>query len=360
MIAASGERTRVNELVDWLTIALLPGLGPRAGRVLASRGPLRDSLRHPRDHADLLSEAATARLESGEPGRVAADEIRRAEGRGAALVHLDSPDYPAPLLQIYDPPLVLWVLGRLRGNEAGPTVALVGTRAASSQGRTLARGMARDLAVAGASIVSGLARGIDTAAHEGALDGGGRTLAVLGSGVDRVYPPENEDLAGRIATDGAVVSEFPLGTPPLAGHFPRRNRIIAGLSEAVVVVEAPKRSGALVTARLALDEGRDVFAVPGHPAAPSSVGTNALIRDGAVLVRDARDVAEGMGLVLEAVSETEPADVVLRLLHRDVPLSLDEIRERSGRSTAELVSQLSILELDDRVRRLPGALYVKS
>jgi DNA processing protein len=350
----------VNELVDWLTIALLPGVGPRAGRELAGRGPLRDVLRHPRDHGDLLSEAAMSRLESGEPRRAAADEIRRAEGRGAGLVPLDAPNYPALLRQIYDPPLVLWVLGRLQGGEAGPTVALVGTRAASPQGRSLARGMARDLAAAGASIVSGLARGIDTAAHEGALDGGGRTLAVLGSGVDRVYPPENEDLAGRVATDGAVVSELPLGTPPLAGHFPRRNRIIAGLSEAVVVVEAPKRSGALVTARLALDEGRDVFAVPGHPASASSFGSNGLIRDGAVLVRDARDVAEGMGLCLEVVGASEPADVVLRILERDVPLSLDQIRERCGRSTAELVSQLSVLELDDRVRRLPGALYVKS
>jgi DNA processing protein len=350
----------LNELLDWLTIALLPGVSPRTGRELAARGPLRQALRRPRDHQDLISEAVASRLLTGEAGLAAEDEMRRARAQGVALVALDSDDYPESLRHVYDPPLVLWVLGRLQGTEPGPTVALVGTRAASTQGRTLTRGMARDLAAAGASIVSGLARGIDTAAHEGALLGGGRTLAVLGSGVDRVYPPENEDLAGRIAKTGAVVSEQPLGTPPRPGHFPRRNRIIAGLAAAVVVVEAPKRSGALVTARLALDEGRDVFAVPGHPAAASAAGTNALIRDGAVLVRDARDVAEGMGLSLEAAKETETSDVVLGILERDVPLSLDEIRARSGRSTADLLSQLSILELDDRVRRLPGTLYVKS
>jgi DNA processing protein len=349
----------LDDLLDWLTMALLPGAGPRAGRDLAARGPLRDVLGRPRDHADLLPEGAMRRLETGEGRRAAEDEMKRAERLGARLVPLCSPDYPALLRQIYDPPPVLWVRGRLPDVE--PAVAVVGTRAASPHGRALARAMARDLAAGGAAVVSGLARGIDAAAHEGALEGRGRTVAVLGSGIDRVYPPEHDALAGRIAAQGAVVSELPLGTPPLAGNFPRRNRIIAGLCVAVVVVEAPKRSGALVTARVALDEGREVFAVPGHPAAPGSAGTNALIRDGAVLVRDARDVAEGIGCSMGGVGASEPADdEVLRILERDVPLSLDEIRDRSGRSTSELLSRLTALELEDRVRRLPGTLFVRS
>jgi len=353
-------RVRVDHSLDWLTIALLPGLGPRTARELAARASLGDVLRRPKHHRDLLPEGALSRLQTGEARRAAEMEMRRAEALGVCIVAVDAPEYPPLLREIYDPPAVLWVLGRLSGPEAGPPLAIVGTRGASPQGRALARGMARDLAAAGATIVSGLARGIDAAAHEGALEAGGRTLAVLGSGVDRVYPPENGALAARIGAHGAVISELPLGTAPFASNFPKRNRIIAGLCQAVVVVEAPKRSGALVTARLALDEGRDVFAVPGHPAAPGSAGTNALIRDGAVLVRGAGDVAEGIGACLEGAPEAEPADEVLRALERDVPRSLDEIQQRSGRPTAELLSRLTALEMADRVRRLPGTLFVRS
>jgi len=353
-------RALVNDSLDWLTIAFAPGLGPRAARGLMARGPLGDVLRRPRDHADLLPEDAISGLQTGRARRAAEAELRRAERQGVSLLAVDAPDYPVLLREIYDPPLVLWILGRLPRVEEGPALAVVGTRGASPQGRALARSMARDLAAAGATIVSGLARGIDAAAHEGALDGGGRTLAVLGSGVDRVYPPEHVALAARIGERGAVVSELPLGTPPFAGNFPKRNRIIAGLSRAVVVVEAPERSGALVTARLALDEGREVLAVPGHPSSPGATGTNSLIRDGAILARDARDVAEAIGAVLVPVSEADPADDVLRVLERDQPRSLDEIQERCGRPTAELLSRLTALELDDRVRRLPGTLFVKS
>jgi DNA processing protein len=351
----------VDDLLDWLTIALLPGVGPRTGRELVARGPLADVVRRPEEHADLLGEDGVARLRGGAARRAAEDERSRAAALGVALVHLASPVYPRLLRQIYDPPLVLWVLGEIPSDEAAPGVALVGTRAASAQGRALARGMARDLAAAGAVVVSGLARGIDTAAHEGALSGPGRTIAVLGSGVDRVYPAENEALAGRIASGGAVVSELPLQAPPLAAHFPRRNRIIAGLASAVVVVEAPLRSGALVTARRAHDEGREVFAVPGHPSTAQAAGTNALIRDGALLVRDARDVAEGLGLApCPDREEAAAPSSLLRFLERDAALSLEEIRKRSGRPAPELLAELAALELQDQVRRLPGALYQKS
>jgi DNA processing protein len=352
----------LNHPVDWLTLALIPGLGPRAVLALATRGLLREAIRRPEPHADILGGAAVARLRSGAARQVAEAELRRAEQMGVTVVCLDAADYPPLLREIYDPPPALFVRGRLSepDTETSLAIAIVGTRSASPQGRSLARSLARELAGGGATIVSGLARGIDAAAHEGALEAGGRTLAVLGSGVDRVYPPEHELLATRVAERGAVLSELPLGSAPLAFNFPRRNRIIAGLARAVVVVEAPKRSGALVTARLALDGGRDVFAVPGHPSAPGAVGTNALIRDGAVLVRDAEDVASELGLSLKPCREAPATDEILRALEGGVPRTLDEIADRSGQPAAELLSRLTALELADRVRRLPGALFVRS
>jgi DNA processing protein len=278
------------------------------------------------------------------------------------IVGWDEPDFPALLRRLFDPPPVLYVRGVLDGEEGDRSVAVVGARAATPAGRTLARALSRDLAAAGATIVSGLARGIDTAAHQGALDGRGRTVAVLGSGIDRIYPPENAALARAIEGRGALVSEFALGTPPLPGHFPRRNRVIAGWSRGVVVVEAARRSGSLNTARTAVDEGRDVMAVPGHPSQPACEGTNQLLRDGAVLVRDARDVAEELGFVLPAAADTagQPsADPVLGALRSDAPSSLDDLRARSGLETPELLARLSQLELRDEVRRLPGALFVR-
>jgi len=219
--------------------------------------------------------------------------------------------------------------------------------------------MARDLAAWGATVVSGLARGIDTAAHEGALDASGRTVAVLGSGLDRTYPAENERLAGRITSAGAVVSEFALGTPPLPEHFPRRNRVIAGWSRAVVIVEAAARSGALNTARCAADEGRDVLAVPGHPTQPASAGTNQLIRDGAGLVRSAIDVAQELGIAPPAAAAKTPTDPLLGALAGDAPATLEELRDRSGLETGALLARLTDLELRDVIRRLPGPLFVR-
>jgi DNA processing protein len=222
--------------------------------------------------------------------------------------------------------------------------------------------MARELAAAGLTVVSGLARGIDAAAHRGALEGGGRTVAVLGSALDRLYPVENAGLARAVAGAGAVVSEFPLGTAPQPGYFPRRNRIIAGWGRAVVVVEAAQRSGALVTARCALEEGREVMAVPGHPSQETSAGTNALIRDGAVLVRGAADVAEALHVALEA-RPARPADApdpVLAALSDQAPRTLEEVQRQSGRPASEVLGRLAELELESRVRRLPGALFVRA
>jgi DNA processing protein len=249
----------------------------------------------------------------------------------------------------------------LQPGEGDESLALVGARAASPQGRAWAQQLARELAAAGLTIVSGLARGIDTAGHRGALAAEGRTVAVLGSGLDQVYPAENAELAQAIAERGAVVSEFRLGTRPCPGNFPRRNRVIAGWGRGVVVVEAALRSGALVTARCALDEGREVLAVPGHPSHAGAAGTNALIRDGATLVRDARDVAEALGLEA-AIAVPTPAreDALLAALPPGVPASLEDLAQRCGEPAARLLGRLTTLELESKVRRLPGALFLRS
>jgi len=352
----------LDELSDLLTVALLPGVLPRTVRSLCARG-LKHVLARPEDHADLLRESARQALQAGKARREADDEQRKASERGFRLVGWNEPLYPDFLRTTYDPPPVLYVRGQLEALEGERSVAVVGARAASPAGTSLARALARDLASAGLTIVSGLARGIDTAAHAGALDGGGRTVAVLGSGLDRLYPGDNEALAASIAEGGgAVVSEFRLGSPPRPGHFPRRNRVIAGWGRAVVVVEAAEKSGALVTARHALEEGREVLAVPGHPSQASSAGTNALIRDGAVLVRDARDVAVELGLAVQADAAERAGnagDEVLSALRRDAPRGLDELAERSGRPVPEVLARLAELELGEKVRRLPGALFVR-
>jgi DNA processing protein len=349
-----------NATIDRLTLTLLPGLGPRGRRAVLARG-LADVLARPDEHDDLLPPAARGVLRSGKARRGAESEIARASARGVRLVGSQEADYPEWLARTYDPPPVLFVDGTLVPGEGGRTVAVVGSRAASSSGLTMARALARDLAEAGVTVVSGLARGIDTAAHRGALEARGRTVAVLGSGLERIYPGENVPVAREIAgRGGAVVSELALDTGPWKGNFPRRNRVIAGWGSAVVVVEAGERSGALITARLALDEGREVLAVPGHPGWAGAAGPNALLRDGAVLVRHAGDVLEALGLESRPAVETESEDEILATLRRDTPSSVEEIATRCGRALPELLARLGELELAARVRRLPGPLFVRS
>jgi DNA processing protein len=346
---------------DLLTLALLPGTRSRTAREVVARIPLAEALAHPGDHPEHFTERARQALQSGAARRAAEAEIARCTREGVALVGWDEPSYPPLLRRVYDPPPVLWVRGRLQAGEGALAVAVVGARLSSAAGQAFARVLARDLASGGATVVSGLARGIDTSAHEGALLAKGRTVAVLGSGLGSLYPPENAGLAARIAEAGAVVSEFPFAYGPQPRNFPRRNRVIAGWGAGVVVVEAGERSGALGTARCALDEGREVLAVPGHPTSEVSVGTNALIRDGAVLVRSAADVAEALGLTSGAVSEPTEEDVpLLRALRPGEPVTVDELSSRSGTPTPLLLRQLSELEMLDKVRRLPGALYVRN
>jgi DNA processing protein len=333
-------------------------------RILRSRSPLEDVLARPNEHADVLTPASIASIQSGQAARLAEQERFRARSRGIRILSLDDPEFPPLLKQIYDPPAVLYVWGSLAGTQAQDCIAVVGSRRATARGSALARGMAGDLARAGLTIVSGLARGIDAAAHRGALGVNGCTIAVLGSGLNHLYPPENEDLAKEIVNTGAaVVSEYAFDVPPYPGNFPRRNRIIAGWSRAVVVVEAGTRSGALVTARLALDEGRDVYAVPGWPSDGGSHGANQLIRDGAALVRNAADVAEELGLGPSAATRTRPEseqDELLQVMQSDQPSTIEELQERSGWSASAILRRLTELELGDRVRRLPGPLFLRS
>jgi DNA processing protein len=345
---------------DLLTLALVPGLSPRAARELLARGPLPATLARATVHADILSAPALASLLTGAAQRAAEAELKHAKRLGIDIVGRDEDRYPQWLRATHTPPLVLWAKGTLIGDEGMASVAVVGSRAASPLGGAFARRLAADLASAGVVVVSGLARGIDSAAHRGALDASGRTVAILGAGLDRIYPPENTTLAAQIDAAGAVVSEFPLGTRPWKSNFPRRNRVIAGWARGVVVVEAGSRSGALSTARAALDEGRDVMAVPGHPAEPQAEGTNSLLRDGAALVRGAADVLAELGLARPPRREPVPDDAVLRVLASGVPAGVDEILQLTRLALPTLLARLSELELGGRVERLPGALFVRA
>lgn len=348
------------DTLDLLTLAMLGNVGSRRLAELQSRGPLEELLARPDDLADVLPADALEQLRTGALRRRAERELELAAQHGARVVGLGEADYPALLAHIYDPPPVLYVLGRTVADESERSLAIVGARQCTPAGGALARALSRRLVSAGVVIVSGLARGIDSEAHRGALEGGGRTVAVLGSGLDRLYPPENARLAERIARSGAVVTEFPFGTLPHPGHFPRRNRIIAGWGRGVVVVEARHKSGALVTARCAMESGREVMAVPGHPSQPTAEGTNALLRDGAALVRDADDVAFELGLVIPVTETPAPgADDLLAALRSDTPVGLEELQARSGQSAATLLARLAELELEARVRRLPGGLFVR-
>ena len=297
-------------------------------------------------------------------------EGRRALAAGAGILPFNAPDYPGRLRTLPDPPPFLYVKGQLRP-EDDRAVAVVGSRSASEYGLRITRELAQGLAGMGFTVVSGMARGIDGEAHKSALSAGGRTLAVLGSGVDVVYPPEHEDLYRTLCERGAIVSEQPIGTPPFSYNFPSRNRLISGLSLGVVVVEATEKSGSLITASLALEQGREVFAVPGEAGASRSRGTHRLIRQGAKLVEGVQDIVEEIApqLVrragaLEGASQRRvPAglSVEARKVFELVeihPLQIDEVIQKSGLSAAKVSELLLELELQGLLKQLPGKRFV--
>jgi DNA processing protein len=290
----------------------------------------------------------------------------RIQAQGIRVLIWDDDAYPRRLREIANPPPVLYLRGELVETDEW-AVAIVGTRRITAYGRQVAERIAAHLAAAGVTVVSGLALGVDTVAHQTALDAGGRTLAVLGSGVDRIYPARNRKLAARIMENGALISDYPPGTPPEASNFPPRNRIISGLSLATVVVEAGEKSGALITADFAAEQGRDVFAVPGNVLAPQSRGTNRLIQNGAFPLLDPQEILDALDL--NRVVEHRQARVVLPadateaqlfdLLGHE-PLHVDEIRARTGLPIEQVTAALALMELKGMVRQVGGMRYVRN
>jgi DNA processing protein len=360
---------RVDERIYWVLLTMVSQIGPaRFTRLLARFGSAEAAWNAP---SLTLAAAGLERraIESLAALRQQLDpeaEWHRLDGQGIMVVILDDPAYPAALREIADPPPVLYVRGELSPADDW-AIAVVGTRRASVYGRQATERIVGDVARAGVTIVSGLARGIDTHAHRAALTAGGRTIAVLGSGLDRLYPEENRKLAEQIPASGAIVTEFPLGTPPDATNFPRRNRIVSGLARATLVVEADHKSGAMITATQAAEQGRDVFAVPGSIFNPLSAGPHQLIREGARVVTDASDILEELHLtaVVEerAAREALPADpteaALLRLL-TDEPTHVDDLTRSAQLPSALVTATLTILELKGLARQLGSMQYVRA
>ncbi|MCB2227144.1 MAG: DNA-processing protein DprA [Desulfarculaceae bacterium] len=356
--------------MDWLGLKLIPGVGSityaRLVEAFGSPGaalgaPLGALKAIPRLREE-VARAVHCRAWSADPEA----EMRGLERLGARVITLRSPDYPTVLANILAPPPVLFARGDLAPCHDGG-VAVVGSRKMSPYGQRLAVDLGRDRALDGKSLVSGLARGVDGAAHRAALEAGAHTVGVLGCGLDVTYPREHRELIKRMAQEGAVVSEFPLGTQPAPAHFPVRNRVISGLARIVVVVEAGLKSGSLITARHALEQGREVWAVPGPVGAPLSAGCNQLIKDGAHILTSSRDLLEPGALPPgpgpadprpQDLGEPTPAEAEL-LKHLSVePRHIDLIARASGLDHGALNTLLLNLVLCDRVRELPGKNYV--
>ncbi|MDD5383705.1 MAG: DNA-processing protein DprA [Gallionella sp.] len=362
----------------WLALSLTRGLGGESARRLLKEFGSPEAV----FAASLGSLKSVVKAEiAAEIGKGIADDLLAPalawlEDGNNRIVTLADSDYPQALLNIPDPPLLLYVKGRLDLLNRS-ALAIVGSRNATPQGINNAEAFAKSLSDAGLCIISGMAHGIDAAAHRGALrcqgSNCGSSIGVVGTGLDKVYPAANRDLAHTLASQGALISEFPLGTPPLAANFPRRNRLISGMSAGCLVVEASLQSGSLITARLALEQGRDVFAIPGSIHAPQSKGCHALLKQGAKLVETAQDILEELGGLIAATAvparhpdiqgtSTQGTDaqdsnsVLLGHLGFD-PVDLDTLGKRCGLTIAELSAMLLTLELEGRVSALPGGLY---
>jgi len=352
--------TDYGELAAWIELSLIPGLGGQTLRRLLSEfglphrilGASRSQL------SRVVPEGAAVRIQ--ERGRRADVEraLAWASRPGHAVITLAEAEYPRLLLEIPDPPILLYVSGKIP-LLSSPALAVVGSRNATPQGLKNAQSFARALSDAGLTIVSGMALGVDAAAHRGGLEGSSSTVAVLGTGIDMVYPRRNEPLSAEISNKGTLVSEFPLGTPPHAGNFPRRNRLISGLARGCLVVEAALDSGSLITARLATDQGREVFAIPGSIHSPLSKGCHALIKQGAKLIESAQDVLEELGLTVprETMSPRSGRDHEFLDKMGFDPCDIDRLIARSGLTTEVVSAILLELELEGRVASLPGGLY---
>ncbi len=375
------------ELAGWLRLSLTAGIGDGAARRLLAAFGLPENVFAQRHDAlrEVVTQAqADALLQPPQGLQAHVDQawqwLQSAPDEGVTrrVVTLGDAAYPTALLEMADPPPMLYVMGAAAFdlNQLGHSIAVVGSRNPTPQGAANARAFARALGEAGLPVVSGLALGVDGAAHLGALDAAGdaprlATVAVVGTGLDRVYPARHRELAQRITRQGLIVSELPLGTPPLTQNFPRRNRLIAGLAQGTLVVEAALQSGSLITARLASEQGKEVFAIPGSIHSPQSRGCHALIRQGAKLVESVHDILEelpaprlaqtaaGAGPGTASADAADPAHPLLEALGFD-PVHLDVLSARTGWSAAELQARMLELELDGLVARLPGGLFQRT
>ena len=369
-----------DQYLGWLALALTPGLGARlTGKLLREFGSPEAifSASLTALEAQQIPAAVAQAIHSRQPMSAAAKELSQAEAAKCRLITWDEPVYPQLLREIYDPPTLLYVKGNteLLNRHA---IAIVGTRRPTPYGNQMAERLARDLAARGLVIVSGLARGIDATAHKGALGPAqGTTVGVLGCGIDVIYPKENRKIFGEIEQRGAIISEFPMGTFPAPQNFPIRNRIIAGMARGVVVVEGQQYSGSLITARLGMEFGREVFAVPGNATQPASFGPNQLIKQGAKLVTGWEDVVEELPTPIRAelvpVETTDgaqraslveaslaPAEKTLyALLEVDSSKHVDELVEQSKMNSSEVLSALFELEMKGLVQQLPGKQFLK-
>jgi len=371
--------------LHWLALTMIPGLGTRTAAQLIERFKTPEAVFRA-SSSDLegcgLSGSIARSIAGGCSFDDAVDQQQKARETGVAVVAMADPRYPARLREIYDPPAVLFARGRMELLQS-PMIGVVGTRRPTQYGIAVAEKISGDLALAGVAIASGMARGIDTAAHKSALAVGGDTVAVFGCGVDLVYPAENRKLAAEIAEKGLLLSEFPMGAPAYPQNFPIRNRIISGMSVGVLVVEGAQYSGSAITARLALDQQREVFAVPGSILSKMSWGPNLLIKQGAKLVQDWHDVIEELpepvrrelarrgrerllpGLDVVEAEEVSPETTkaskdVLRCLTVDQPIHMDKLLESlEGYSSSEIIATLFELEIAGLIRQLPGRTFVK-
>ena len=367
---------------------MTPGVGPRVtARLLEHFGSAEAIFDAPRRELALLrlTPEAIESIASRELFERAEREIENVRNLGGDIIVLDDGVYPTLLRETYDPPVVLYVRGAWAECLEGPCVAIVGSRRCSTYGQNVALMLSRELAQRGVTIISGLARGIDAAAHRGALEAGGKTVAVMGTGFDRFYPRDHSKLALDILQNGgALVTQFPLGTPPVSENFPYRNRVISGLSLGVVVVEAAENSGSLITARLAMEQNREVFAIPGNITSRNSFGTNYLIKGaGAKLVQQWQDVASELPAEIaaqllpppsrkrtkkgELVDQLQltPSDLsqheraIFRLLSTDAPQQIDDLADATKLSITQLTSALLALEMRELIRALPGKSFVR-
>jgi DNA processing protein len=373
---------------DWVALNMTPGIGPRAAAKLLERFGSAEAVyratRAELERVRLLPEAVDSII-ARDMYEKAEGEIDKVRKLGGDILVLDDGVYPSLLREIYDPPITLYVKGAWSECLEQPCIAIVGSRKCSTYGQNAASMMARDLAQRGVTIVSGFARGIDAAAHRGTIEGRGRTVAVIGTGIDEVYPRDHKKLAAEILdAGGAIVTQFPLTTPPVSENFPYRNRIISGLSLGVIVVEAAESSGSLITARLAIEQNREVFAVPGNITSRNSFGTNYLIKGaGAKLIQQWQDVAaelppqiaarilppplsekkterslaDQLSLVPQGLTGFEQS--VFRLLSADNPAHIDALVDQSRLTISDLTAALLTLEMRELVRALPGKCFVR-